>query len=187
MMTDFAGYNMDSTTYTMMLLTKIWGLAWSYRDGYLPNKDLRNEGQIRRKITHLPTLFEYMGFVHFASGCIVGPFIEYVDYKNWIELKGHYEKLPTGTYKTLWPAVKRYFTGCCCLTFFLVVSGVFDISIYFCGTPEYVTYKTFFHRVLFYMLAMTSQRFMYYSPWCFSDASMIACGLAFEDVKPDEK
>jgi len=53
-------------------------------------------------------------------------------------------------------------------------------SIYFCGSPEYRTYKTFFHRCGFFLVAMTSQRLMYYTPWCFTDAGLIACGLAYE-------
>ena len=33
MVTDFGGYNMDITTYTMLLVAKLWGLSWAYKDG----------------------------------------------------------------------------------------------------------------------------------------------------------
>ena len=29
----YGGYNMDVTTYTMLLVTKVWALAWAFRDG----------------------------------------------------------------------------------------------------------------------------------------------------------
>ncbi len=30
---------MDATTYTMLLVTKVWGLAWAFRDGsQIPSK-----------------------------------------------------------------------------------------------------------------------------------------------------
>jgi len=128
-----------------------------------------------------------MGFVHYASGCIVGPFIEYIDFKNWIELKGHYKDLPRGNFATVWPAFKRFCAGCLCVTFHLTVTVYFGYSVYFCGKPEYIHYKTFFHRVFFYILAMTSQRFMYYTPWCYSDSALIACGLAFNKVEKGKK
>jgi hypothetical protein len=33
MYTDFGGYNMDVRTYTMLLMTKLWGLTFAYKDG----------------------------------------------------------------------------------------------------------------------------------------------------------
>ena len=33
MWNDFGGYNADVTTYTMVLIAKLWGFSWAYRDG----------------------------------------------------------------------------------------------------------------------------------------------------------
>ena len=80
---------MDATTYSMLLVTKLWGLACCYRDGFqVPNK-LSND-QKERMVTYLPTLLEFSSFVFFSSGCVVGPFIEYSNFKNWIEYSGEY-------------------------------------------------------------------------------------------------
>ena len=36
---EYGGYNMDATTYTMLLVTKVWALAWAFRDGsQIPSK-----------------------------------------------------------------------------------------------------------------------------------------------------
>ena len=40
MLTDFGGFNMDITTYTMLLVVKLWGLGWAYRDGDMADADL---------------------------------------------------------------------------------------------------------------------------------------------------
>ena len=40
MMNDFGGFNMDITTYTMLLVVKLWGLAWAYRDGGMKDDEL---------------------------------------------------------------------------------------------------------------------------------------------------
>jgi len=75
---------MDITLYTMILCCKLWGLSWAYRDGFISKQNLTPE-QYERRVDFLPTFFEYTSFVSFACGCLCGPFIEYSDYKNWIE------------------------------------------------------------------------------------------------------
>ena len=87
MLYDFGGFNMDITTYTMILVTKLWGLSWAFKDGAEISSKL-TEPQQERKVMHMPTLIEYLSFVAFCCGSIVGPFIEYSDFKNWIELNG---------------------------------------------------------------------------------------------------
>jgi len=49
-----------------------------------------------RKIVKLPNILEFTGYVLFAPGCVMGPFFEFSDYKNFIEFKGHYTNLPRG-------------------------------------------------------------------------------------------
>lgn len=31
---DYGGFNMDATTSTMSLVSKLWGLSWAYYDGF---------------------------------------------------------------------------------------------------------------------------------------------------------
>jgi hypothetical protein len=40
-------------------------------------------------------------------------------------------------------------------------------------------------QVVYYYIAMTSQRFLYYTPWCLTDSAMIACGISYDGE--DEK
>lgn len=138
MITDFGGFNMDITTYTMILVTKLWGLSWAYRDGALI-KGLTKD-QEERKVLFLPTLIEFYGFSLFCSGCIVGPFLEYNDYKNYIELEGNYKSLPRG-FKNGFAGVK---SGLYCLLKFVgvVVFHLFVVvglgyNVYLCGTEEF--------------------------------------------------
>jgi len=137
---DYAGWNIDITSFTMLLVTRLWGLSWSYRDGFLSINDMKNQGQKDRRIVHLPTLFEYMGFVHFANGCIIGPFLEYVDYKNWVELKDHYENMPRGNWSTVGPALKRFGQALACCGFHLFLTVYLGFNVSFCGTLEFRNY-----------------------------------------------
>lgn len=168
---------MDITTYTMILVTKLWGLAWAFKDGAeLPQK--LTEAQQERKVMYLPTLLEYFSFVCFCCGGIVGPFIEYSHFKDWIEVSGQYKNLPRkGTLK---PALIRITHGLLCLGLHIFIVLVLGYSVYFCGSQEYIKYGNLFSRTIYYFIAMSGQRFMYYTPWCFSDASIIACGIAWD-------
>lgn len=74
---------MDVTGHTMLEMTKLWGLSWAFRDGIMSRSDL-TEGQNERKVIHLPNLFEFASFVHFSTGCVIGPYLEYKDYIDWI-------------------------------------------------------------------------------------------------------
>jgi hypothetical protein len=48
----------------------------------------------------------------------------------------------------------------------------------FCGTPEYAGYS-FLYKVAYYFIAMTGQRFLYYSGWCITDGAIVASGLGY--------
>jgi hypothetical protein len=128
MVTDFGGYNMDVTSYTMILMTKLWGLSWAYKDGGV-KLDTLTKDQLERKVMHLPNILEYLSFVFFSGGCLLGPFIEYSDFKDWIELTNNYTNLPIGIkgVATIKPALTRTLQGFGCLALHLafVVGGGF--------------------------------------------------------------
>lgn len=37
------GYRLDITTQTMILVTKLWGVSWAYKDGEMPDFKLTKE------------------------------------------------------------------------------------------------------------------------------------------------
>lgn len=117
-----------------------------------------------------------------SYGCIVGPFIEYSDFKNWIELKSHYKDLPRGLFSgwaVFLPALKDLGAGFLCLAIHILFAVVLGYSAYFPGKKEYLEYGNFFNRVWYYHVAMTGQRFMYYTPWCITDSAVKSCGLSY--------
>ena len=157
MITDFGGFHMDVTTYTMILVCKLWMFSFAYKDGGEDHKTLTKD-QMERKIDEMPSIIEYLSYVFYCGGGIVGPVFEFADFKNFMELKGHYKDMPRGTssYVTIVPAMKELLGGFVCIGVHvaLVVAGGFDI--YFCGSKEYLTYGTWFTRVGYYHVAMTS-------------------------------
>lgn len=145
---------MEATTHTMLEVTKIWGLSWAFKDGYAKSSDL-TPGQIERKVLHLPTVIEYLSFIHFPMGCLVGPYLEFSDYKNFIEFTGVYSTMPRGNLETLKPALTRYVNGLCCMFFNIFGCAILKYDLYFCGSKEFIEYKTIFHRISYFWIAMT--------------------------------
>lgn len=91
------GFILGVTTYTMILLCKLQGLSWSYRDGGIANEIKVKNGnfdavlsiwQKETAVHDLPSILEFTSFIFFFGGCICGPFMEFNDYKNWIEVSG---------------------------------------------------------------------------------------------------
>jgi len=189
MLNDFGGFNMDITTYTMILVCKLWILSWAFKDGGMDEKKLTPD-QLERRVVEFPSLIEYLSYVFFCCGPIVGPVFEFSDFKNFMELKGNYRTLPRGVKgtATIMPALTQLGGAFLCLGIHIaaVLLGGFDV--YWCGTKEFITAGNIFYRIGFYFCAMTGQRFMYYTPWLFNDAATKACGLAYNgSVTNDDK
>jgi hypothetical protein len=57
----------------------------------------------------------------------------------------------------------------------------------FCGTHEF-TLMSWGAKVVYYYIAMTSQRFLYYTGWSITDGAVIASGLGYsgKDKKTGE-
>ena len=130
----------------------------------------------------MPTLLEFSAFVFMISGTIMGPYIEFSDFKAWIELSGNYKKMPVGGMKgtaTIIPSLTKLAIGFVCMGVFIGFTEFLGFSIQFCGTKEYVTCGSLLYKIFYFFMAMTGQRFFYYSPWSFSDAGVTACGISY--------
>lgn len=167
---------MDITTYTMILTCKLSALAFCYKDGGERDENLLPE-QKERKVVIIPSPLEMMSYVFFSSACLCGPFFEYADYINYIERRGVFEKVPG----TVVPGLLRLGQGMLCLVINIVGSNYYWIP--FCATAEFAA-MSFPQKLIYYYLAMTIQRFKYYTAWCITDGAMITSGLGYAGKDP---
>ena len=84
MWTNYGGWDMDITTYTMILITKLSAMAFCYKDGMLTDDQLMRE-QVERKLVVMPSVLEVLSYAYFGCACICGPFFEMSDYLKFIE------------------------------------------------------------------------------------------------------
>jgi MBOAT, membrane-bound O-acyltransferase family len=94
MYTNWGGWDMDITTFTMLLTARLSSLGFCYKDGGLNDSELIKD-QIQRKVVHMPSIMEVYSYTFFCSACLCGPFFEFSDYINFIEMKGNYAKVPS--------------------------------------------------------------------------------------------
>jgi hypothetical protein len=104
---DWGGWTMDATAFTMMLCCRLSSLGHCLKDGTKDESKL-NKTQKDNKIVENPSLLEVFGFSFFIGGCISGPFIEFNDYKKFINEEEQYKIIPS----TLSPMIKKILEFC---------------------------------------------------------------------------
>lgn len=82
----------------MQLVLRLASLSMCYRDGAsdikVPEKELFKH-QLHHRITGGVNLIEILSYSFTCCGCIVGPFIEYKDYNDFINKEGRYKNIPS--------------------------------------------------------------------------------------------
>ena len=107
------------------------------------------------------------------------PFFEFSDYLNWIERKKDYATMPTKGYSSIVASISRMFQAIMCVALCLVLEDKLGFDMKLCGMKDFLTYRNFWWRNIFFIIAIFGQRFVAYAVWCFSDAAMIACGVSY--------
>lgn len=95
---DYGNYTLDISGPVMINTQKLTALAFAFYDGYRskqraklqrPDEDKRNpplsDDQEKQKITNLPSPVEFLSYIFYFHGVIVGPLCFYKDYRDFIE------------------------------------------------------------------------------------------------------
>ncbi len=64
MITNFGGWDMDITTFTMLLTARLSALAFCYKDGGMKDEELLKE-QVERKVVKMPSILEVYSYTFF--------------------------------------------------------------------------------------------------------------------------
>jgi hypothetical protein len=117
MYTDYGGYAMDISTFTMLQVCKLSALSFCYKDGGEDFKSLTKDQQ-ERVVKKLPSILELLSYTYFVSNAVLGVFFEFADYKRFIERTNEYKDVPSPILVSLTTLGKAIaFTG-----FFVVLS-----------------------------------------------------------------
>ncbi|KAH8653650.1 MBOAT, membrane-bound O-acyltransferase family-domain-containing protein [Xylariales sp. PMI_506] len=182
----------DITGAQMVLVMKLSAFCWNVFDGTLPDDQL-SDFQKSRRITKLPNLLDFAGYVLFFPSLLVGPSFDYNEYKGWIDCTmfdvpanvDPSKKPPTRKKRKIprsgTPAMWTLARGLVWIFAFLNFGKWYYWQHMM--SDEFLTYS-FLRRVFFmYMVGFTT-RLKYYGVWTLAEGSCILAGLGYRDVDP---
>jgi len=168
-------YEIDNTTPQMFLIVRLTSLSFNYKDGNIPDSELRDEWK-RYKITHFPSMLEYFSFVFYFGGVIVGPAYEFVDFKKFHD-GSFYEDCPNKAMpSTYLPAAKRFSHAVVCLVLNLYLTKHFPTD-YLYG-PDFAT-QNLAYKWVYSVLALVATRFGYFFTFCLAEGANILNGFGY--------
>lgn len=182
----------DITGAQMVLVMKLSAFAWNVYDGTFPESEL-SEFQKDHRLTELPSLLDFLGWVFFFPAFMVGPAFDFIDYKRYITTTMF--ALPPGTDpskapptrpkrkipRSGTPAMIKLATGLGWLLAFL------QLNKYYYPTaetgPDFMKHN-FFHRVwIMHMIGFTV-RAKYYAVWTMTEGACILSGIGYNGIDP---
>ncbi|KAI8920321.1 MBOAT, membrane-bound O-acyltransferase family-domain-containing protein [Powellomyces hirtus] len=161
----------DHTAPMMVLVIKLTSFAWAAHDGTRPDEDL-SEDQRKLAIRKMPGLVEYLGYIFFFGGFLVGPAFEFVDYKRFTENQPPFNERPS----SLIPTVRNMTAAVISLGLFFKFGDSW--SYMKALTPEFAK-QPMWQRLLFMQIAGGIARSKYYIAWKLSEAACVLTGFGF--------
>ena len=170
----YAEYRFDSTTFTMMLLSRLISLSSNYRDGDPRFAKELSKYQERFKVEKMPSIIETTAFAYHGSGAISGSWFEFRDCMDHFHKRGVYSEIPIG--KCVRLSIQRAITGLLCVYIHLLISPYFHVD--YCATSLFATY-TMPYKMVFMYVTLEGVLFFYFTAFCFLDSTNHACGISF--------
>ena len=123
----------DTTSLYMMTICKFSSMAFSYEDGEKNDSEIKNKHWKKYKIKEMPTFLEVMTYTFYFPSAIMGPYFEFMDFKNFIYLQEEYSRLKP---------INTFYFGTIELTFSLISATFYGYfgpkyPLSYCGTKEY--------------------------------------------------
>ena len=179
MIVDFGGWAIDDiSTIYMVEVAKYSSFCFSYSDGKLDPKDIISQHQRKKRIEKMPSLLEYASYIYFYPTTIIGPFVEYMDFINFINKKDVYENLTNKLGYIFKQGLYKLFIAILFIVIFALYGDVYPMS--FVGSPELrKKYPEWWMRFLFLYLCGPIGRSKYYIAWGLTYSSLIFSGMSY--------
>ncbi|EIW82188.1 MBOAT-domain-containing protein [Coniophora puteana RWD-64-598 SS2] len=183
------GYEtMDITGPQMVLTMKLTTFAWNVVDGRRPAEDL-DKWQLAKRVSKFPSLLEFLGYVFYFPGLLVGPYLDFASYMALVDetlyktagAKAENAKraIPKGRKRV---AYRKMAVGLLFLAVYVVFRGHFDPAEAL--KPWFVS-KSLLWRIAYWQLCVFSERTKYYSVWTLTEGASILTGLGFTGFGPN--
>ena len=187
MILDFGGWAIDDiTTIFMVKVAKYSSFAFSYSDGGKDINTIRSAHQKQSRIEKMPSLLEYASYIYFYPTAITGPFIEYMDFINFIDKKDCYSNLTSHLLYIFSEGIQKIFIAIFFIVFFVFVGDKYPMSAV--GTAEFrENYPKWWMRFLYMYVCGPVGRSKYYIAWALTYSSLIFSGMAYGETIVKDK
>ena len=140
--------------------------------------EIQDDHLKKQRIEEMPSLIEYASYIFFYPTCIIGPYIEFKDYMNWIEYKDCYSNLHKNLFFVFYQGCAKLFLGIFFTIFYAVFGDKYPMD--FVGKAEFrQKYPSFWERILYMYLCGPVGRAKYYVAWLLTYSSLIFSGMAY--------
>jgi MBOAT, membrane-bound O-acyltransferase family len=148
-------------------------ISLNYYDGGVdPSKLTSREQQYALK--QVPSFVDYFGYNFFSSTVMVGPFIEFKTFTDWINLRGQFKDIPAfGQIPTL---MRRFAVACICILTAAKL-GQF-ISFDYMESTEFASGSLPF-KMLYLIGGIQLFWEQYFSGFVLMDCALISSGIAY--------
>ena len=187
MFVDYGGWTIDDpTTIYMMTLCKYTSIVFSYDDGKKDDKDIISQHHKKYKIVEKPTFLEFCSYIYFYPTALLGPFIEYKDFINFIEEKDCYKDLNKKFKVILIKFIQIFGLAFVFMGIYSFVSPIIPFDLI--GNEKFPEkYPHLWQRFIFLYFSGLAVRGKYYSGWLLSYSTVIISGLAYDEVNKNGK
>ncbi|KAG8734305.1 lysophospholipid acyltransferase [Ceratobasidium sp. 428] len=183
--------DLEITGTQMVLVMKLSTFAWNVHDGRRPKEDL-DPSQLATRITDYPSLLEFLGYVCYFPGLLIGPAFEFVSYRALVD-----ESLFTSTSRpqanstaanTRSDSQVRIPAGRNRAAYTKMLQGLVFLLLFTIFGPKFTHAATlkpewaanpFWYRVANIQIIGFFARTKYYGAWCLTDGATILSGLGF--------
>ena len=184
--------SVDITGAQMVMVMKLSAFCWNVADGRLPAADL-SDFQKDRRLTELPSLLDYAGFVFFFPSMLTGPAFDFAEYRRWLDTTmfevpadvDPAKKPPTRRKRKIprsgTPAMMKLVTSLVWIFAFLQLDAHFDYTVLL--KDSYMEYGFLRRLFILHMVGFTA-RTKYYGVWTLSEGACILAGLGYNGVDP---
>lgn len=183
MFIDYGGWTIDDpTTIYMMTVCKYSSIAFSYDDGKKDDKEFKSEHHRSYKIVEKPNLVEFFSYIYFYPTALIGPFIEYKDFINFIKEEDCYKELKKNFGYIFVHGLMKFILS---FVFIGIYSFIFPkIPMSLIGQTDFaIKYPKLWQRFIYLFLCAPAVRAKYYSGWTLSHSTLIFCGIAYGESK----
>jgi len=166
--------NIDFTGSLMIIVLKCTAFAFNLSDGHLSKTKMELSVHAADcMLMDLPNPTTFFAYVLDPTTVLIGPFLEFKEFSNFLHFKGVYAEDKPSVVGT---ALRGFAVTVAMAAGHIVVSGYFPVNSF--TVPEWEGHPLWWKCVLVYMVPFQA-RLKYYFCWCLSHTALKCSGAAY--------